>query len=364
MKKQTKKTLNFIDLFCGCGGWTEGFAQAGYNCVYSVDNWKPAAITHSLNHPGIEDDDSAKDVLSDEISQKIKFLILISDKLKLIYIKAKTALFSHYKLQNNLVNILKHIKEGKIFSDFIEKIIQIAIDYGYKYHSRANNNSKLIIYKDGSILSNSELKISHALIRGNFKGIEPFLKLYNSLKKAGENDIPVVGIVKDSQSLLLSKLFSPFGSDYHIVRNLALKQQCTYSYLSPVKKIIEPHKNIQIDNYFTFMERGISPLRLEVIPSFKPKNIKNFTEIIENTLRLIYQNENIHEFHKKKYKLPYCILSSDVVSRNMAKDANKLVKKHNIRALVESQRENHSKKPQEIKKRIVELLGDLPRIEL
>lgn len=263
--------------------------------------------------------------LLEEISQRIKFLILISDKLKLIYNKAKTALYPHYKLQNNLVNILKHIKEGKIFSDFIETIIQIAIDYGYKYHSRANNDSKLIIYKDGSILSNSEIKIAHALKRGSFKGIEPFFKLYNSLKKAGENDIPVVGIVKDSQSLLLSKLFTPFGSDYHIVRNLALKQQCSYSYLSPIKKIIEPYKNIQIDNYFTFIERGISPLRLEVIPTFKPKNIRNFAEIIENTLRLIYQNENIHDFHNKKYKLPYCILSSDVVSRNKAKDANKLI---------------------------------------
>lgn len=263
--------------------------------------------------------------LLDEISQRIKFLILISDKLKLIYNKAKNALYPHYKLQNNLVNILKHIKEGKIFSDFIETIIQIAIDYGYKYNSRVNNDSKLIIYKDGSILSNSELKISHALKRGNFKGIEPFFKLYNSLKKAGENDIPVVGIVKDSQSLLLSKLFTPFGSDYHIVRNLALKQRCTYSYLSPIKKIIEPHKNIQIDNYFTFIARGISPLRLEVIPTFKPKNIRNFNEIIENTLRLIYQNENIHDFHNKRYKLPYCILSSDVVSRNKAKDANKLI---------------------------------------
>ena len=45
-------------------------------------------------------------------------------------------------------------------------------------------------------------------------------------------------------------------------------------------------------------------------------------------------------------------------------DAHKLVKKHNVRALVESQRENHSKKPEEVKERIIELLGDLPRIEL
>ena len=46
------------------------------------------------------------------------------------------------------------------------------------------------------------------------------------------------------------------------------------------------------------------------------------------------------------------------------KDANKLTKKNNIRAYLESPREKHSKKPDEIRNRIVELCGDVPRIEL
>jgi len=46
------------------------------------------------------------------------------------------------------------------------------------------------------------------------------------------------------------------------------------------------------------------------------------------------------------------------------KDAHKLVKKHNIRSLVEVERKKHSEKPTEIKNRIVQLLGNLPRIEL
>jgi len=46
------------------------------------------------------------------------------------------------------------------------------------------------------------------------------------------------------------------------------------------------------------------------------------------------------------------------------KDAHKLVKKHNIRALIEEKRTKHSKKPDEVRKRIVELMGDIPRIEL
>jgi len=46
------------------------------------------------------------------------------------------------------------------------------------------------------------------------------------------------------------------------------------------------------------------------------------------------------------------------------KNAHKLVKKHNVRSLVETKRLEHSVKPDCVRDRIVELLGDLPRIEL
>ena len=46
------------------------------------------------------------------------------------------------------------------------------------------------------------------------------------------------------------------------------------------------------------------------------------------------------------------------------KGSAKLVKKRNVRSLVQSQREAHSKKPDEVRNRIVELCGDIPRVEL
>lgn len=46
------------------------------------------------------------------------------------------------------------------------------------------------------------------------------------------------------------------------------------------------------------------------------------------------------------------------------KGANKLVSNHKVRAFVESPRQKHSKKPDEIRERIVTLVGDVPRIEL
>lgn len=40
-----------IDLFCGCGGFSYGFQQAGFEMVLGVDMWKDATITYKHNFP-------------------------------------------------------------------------------------------------------------------------------------------------------------------------------------------------------------------------------------------------------------------------------------------------------------------------
>lgn len=52
--KRTLGSLNkmrVIDLFCGAGGFSEGFRQAGFSTIWAVDNWQEAVDTHSENHP-------------------------------------------------------------------------------------------------------------------------------------------------------------------------------------------------------------------------------------------------------------------------------------------------------------------------
>jgi DNA (cytosine-5)-methyltransferase 1 len=43
--------LTTIDLFCGAGGITEGFREAGYTCLYGNDCMPEAVETFALNHP-------------------------------------------------------------------------------------------------------------------------------------------------------------------------------------------------------------------------------------------------------------------------------------------------------------------------
>lgn len=61
--------MRVADFFCGGGGFSEGFRQAGFEIVFAVDNWEPAVKTYIGNKPGvnvIQDDIIRIANLSDE----------------------------------------------------------------------------------------------------------------------------------------------------------------------------------------------------------------------------------------------------------------------------------------------------------
>ena len=43
--------MNVIDLFCGCGGFSKGFEQAGFNVRLGIDIWRDAVTTYKENFP-------------------------------------------------------------------------------------------------------------------------------------------------------------------------------------------------------------------------------------------------------------------------------------------------------------------------
>src|SRR5271157_2747816 len=51
LKTKDIPPLTSIDLFCGAGGITEGFREAGYQCLYANDCMPEAIETFLLNHP-------------------------------------------------------------------------------------------------------------------------------------------------------------------------------------------------------------------------------------------------------------------------------------------------------------------------
>ena len=45
--------MRVADFFCGGGGFSEGFRQAGFNIVFAVDKWAPAVTTYKGNKPDV-----------------------------------------------------------------------------------------------------------------------------------------------------------------------------------------------------------------------------------------------------------------------------------------------------------------------
>ena len=45
--------MRVADFFCGGGGFSEGFRQAGFEIVFAVDKWEPAVNTYKGNKPGV-----------------------------------------------------------------------------------------------------------------------------------------------------------------------------------------------------------------------------------------------------------------------------------------------------------------------
>lgn len=56
VENELDEGLTTIDLFCGAGGITEGFRQAGFSCVYANDRMPEAINTFARNHPDSECD--------------------------------------------------------------------------------------------------------------------------------------------------------------------------------------------------------------------------------------------------------------------------------------------------------------------
>ena len=69
------KPYNVIDLFCGCGGFSKGFEEAGYNIRFGIDMWNDAIVTYKRNFPNAA-------VLNEDITKISGKDILKATKLK------------------------------------------------------------------------------------------------------------------------------------------------------------------------------------------------------------------------------------------------------------------------------------------
>jgi len=68
-----KEKFKLIDLFCGAGGFTEGFKQVGFNPIFANDQSLDAVITYTYNHPeAIVSDANIQELNPHAVRKKLK----------------------------------------------------------------------------------------------------------------------------------------------------------------------------------------------------------------------------------------------------------------------------------------------------
>jgi DNA (cytosine-5)-methyltransferase 1 len=169
------KELKVVDFFCGAGGFSEGFRQAGFTVIKAFDIWEPAIVTHNENHfypdhpeykaekmnvidiANIEDDEEFHRIVPDsEViigsppcvafsnsnksgkADKSLGLLLLESYLKIIIRKKmKNGSILKYWLLENVPNLNKYVED-----EYSARAFDIDSDYILKIPNKKIYNSK------------------------------------------------------------------------------------------------------------------------------------------------------------------------------------------------------------------------------
>ena len=63
------KKYTAIDLFAGCGGFSQGFLKAGFEILAASEIWEPAAVSYRFNHEDVRVIEG--DITSSEIKKAL-----------------------------------------------------------------------------------------------------------------------------------------------------------------------------------------------------------------------------------------------------------------------------------------------------
>lgn len=151
------KIFNVIDLFCGAGGLSLGFEQAGFKTIYALESNPIYATSYKLNHPNTNlEIHDIKEISNNEIISKFKnkkvsviiggppcqgfslagqigrkFLEDSRNHLFLEYLRFVNIIKPNIFLIENVASLEKHNK-GKTIQEIISKIKEMDYNVTYK----------------------------------------------------------------------------------------------------------------------------------------------------------------------------------------------------------------------------------------
>ena len=261
-------------------------------------------------------DGNVSEEVIEEVRKLTRYVLMMSDKV-FEQKKGRSCIVPHYKLQENMFNMLKVVAEGHMISKPLSKITKTLSSYGYKYDPKSPKRT--IIIKDGPLLSGFFDPFGSALLSNNFSGrLEDENEIYKTVALAGLRGIPIIGLTKHPAYSILSQHYGENDVlDYSIVKQIAEGE--TYFYLGPYERKHNKNQNFKIHYYYLYLEDRFSPLRLEILPNLLPGGLDP-NKLVEDILMALKSSDDGEISHNgEDYKLPPCIAVVDQTTREIVK---------------------------------------------
>ena len=263
--------MRVIDLFCGCGGMSLGFQNAGFDIVAAYDNWQPAIDIYHKNfqHPIYKKDPSTEDIVP-ELRELAPDMIIGGPPCQDFSIAGKR------EFRGKRANLT--LKFGQIVSEVHPQ--WFVMENVYNIEKSPIFEEVLAIFKSASY------GITKHVWDASYMGVPQMRRRYFVVGKLGEKDDFLLekmmsGLSKEHMTVRKYFKDKPIGADYIYQHPRTYKRRAIFSIDEPLSTIRSVNRPIP-SNYVIHPADKTSDLsKVHVLTTKERSYIQSFPESFE-----------------------------------------------------------------------------------
>ena len=263
--------MRVIDLFCGCGGMSLGFQNAGFDIVAAYDNWQPAIDIYQKNfqHPIYKKDLSTEDIVP-ELRKLAPDMIIGGPPCQDFSIAGKR------EFRGKRANLT--LKFGQIVSEVHPQWFVMENVY---------NIEKSPIFEEVlAIFKSAGYGVTKHVWDASYMGVPQMRRRYFVVGKLGEKDDFLLekmlsGLSKERMTVRKYFKYNPIGADYIYQHPRTYKRRAIFSIDEPLSTIRSVNRPIP-SNYVIHPADKTSDLsKVHVLTTKERSYIQSFPESFE-----------------------------------------------------------------------------------
>ena len=263
--------MRVIDLFCGCGGMSLGFQNAGFDIVAAYDNWQPAIEIYQKNfqHPIYKKDLSTEDIVP-ELRKFVPNIIIGGPPCQDFSIAGKR------EFRGKRANLT--LKFGQIVSEVLPQWFVMENVY---------NIEKSPIFEEVlAIFKSAGYGVTKHVWDASYMGVPQMRRRYFVVGKLGEKDDFLLekmlsGLSKERMTVRKYFKDKPIGADYIYQHPRTYKRRAIFSIDEPLSTIRSVNRPIP-SNYVIHPADKTSDLsKVHVLTTKERSYIQSFPESFE-----------------------------------------------------------------------------------